>query len=347
MDFQFIPVAEASVKTLMMSINRVIINPIILFLFACALTYFLYGVAQYFLSPNSEEIRKKSKSHMLWGVIGLFIMVAVFGIMNIILDTLGVKNIKINKNSGDYTVDGTTPPTTNVPNSPNTGQDIFTSSGSLTQTPGIAPSTPQLPASTYTTNPFTKVYIQKPTVCWQAVVTASDSTEYKALQIIRADARAKYIAASGIAPADRLDYPHVYDRKTMYDPSTKLYYVWWDVRGPLGAGTVNDCNLAEVTAPEVLPTPADRSTKPNPLVNSYVSDSTYWRVVDSGVDKDLSKARGKAIRNALIEIARLKGLTSTSTLYDAGALSLEEQYYTQSPPVTGNFDYWIAIQYKK
>ena len=64
MVFQLIPVAEASTESvlaLVKSIDKVIINPIIVFLFACAIAYFLYGVAQYFLSPDSEEVRKKSK----------------------------------------------------------------------------------------------------------------------------------------------------------------------------------------------------------------------------------------------------------------------------------------------
>jgi len=104
MDFHVIPVAEASINTLMQGINKVIINPLIYFLFACAMAYFLYGVAQYFLSPDNEEIRKKSKSHMVSGLIGLFIMISVFGIMNLILGTLGEQsNIKIQQN-GDYSV---------------------------------------------------------------------------------------------------------------------------------------------------------------------------------------------------------------------------------------------------
>jgi hypothetical protein len=103
MIFQIIPVAEASIVTLMQSVNRVIINPLIILLFALATVYFIYGVAQYLLSPDNEEIRKTSKSHMLWGIIGMFIMVSVFGIMNLILNTLGTSNIKID-NGGNYTV---------------------------------------------------------------------------------------------------------------------------------------------------------------------------------------------------------------------------------------------------
>ncbi len=103
MNFGIIPVAEASVTTLMMSINRVIINPLIVFLFALAVIYFIYGLVQYLLSPDNEEIRKNSKSHMIWGIVGLFIMIAVYGIMNILLTTLGESRIKID--NGSYTVD--------------------------------------------------------------------------------------------------------------------------------------------------------------------------------------------------------------------------------------------------
>jgi predicted PurR-regulated permease PerM len=103
MIFQIVPVAEASVVTLMASVDKVIINPLIILLFALAMVYFLYGLARYLLSPDNEEIRKSSKSHMLWGIIGMFIMVSVFGIMSLLLSTVGESNINIESN-GNYTV---------------------------------------------------------------------------------------------------------------------------------------------------------------------------------------------------------------------------------------------------
>jgi len=92
MDFQIIPKAEASIETLVDSVNKVIIDPIIVFLFALAVVYFLYGLVEYLLNPDSEEVHKKSKSHMMWGIIGMFIMFSVFGIIKIITNTLGVSN---------------------------------------------------------------------------------------------------------------------------------------------------------------------------------------------------------------------------------------------------------------
>ena len=103
MIFQFAPTAEASVVTLMKSVDRVILNPLIVFLFALATVYFIYGLTRYLLSPDNEEVRKSSKSSMIWGVIGMFIMVSVFGIMNLILSSLGESRITIDS-SGNYTV---------------------------------------------------------------------------------------------------------------------------------------------------------------------------------------------------------------------------------------------------
>ena len=102
MIFQITPVAEATISTLMNSINKVIINPLIILLFALAIVYFMYGVAKYLLSPDNEEIRKTSKQQMLWGVFGMFIMLAVFGIMNIIISTTGAKGIQVQ--NGSYTI---------------------------------------------------------------------------------------------------------------------------------------------------------------------------------------------------------------------------------------------------
>ncbi|HLP86655.1 MAG TPA: hypothetical protein VK153_02155 [Candidatus Paceibacterota bacterium] len=99
MALEIIPTAEANIETLVRSVNRVIINPIIVLLFALAVVYFIYGILQYLFNPDNEEIRNSSKKHMLWGIIGMFVMVSVFGIMNIILNTIGEHRIQIDNNN--------------------------------------------------------------------------------------------------------------------------------------------------------------------------------------------------------------------------------------------------------
>jgi lysylphosphatidylglycerol synthetase-like protein (DUF2156 family) len=78
-----------SVLTLLHKINVVIINPIIILLFAVAVLVFLYGVFEYVKDSGSEEARTTGQLHILSGVFGIFIMISVFGIMQLILNTVG------------------------------------------------------------------------------------------------------------------------------------------------------------------------------------------------------------------------------------------------------------------
>jgi TRAP-type C4-dicarboxylate transport system permease small subunit len=66
-----------------------IINPIIILLFAVAIVVFLYGVFEYAKNADNQESRATGSRHILFGLIGLFIMVSVFGIINIIVNTIG------------------------------------------------------------------------------------------------------------------------------------------------------------------------------------------------------------------------------------------------------------------
>ena len=67
-----------------------IINPFIVLLFTAALFLFFLGMVQFILGASDETKRQTGKRHMVWGVIGLFIMVGVFGIMAVLLRTFGI-----------------------------------------------------------------------------------------------------------------------------------------------------------------------------------------------------------------------------------------------------------------
>ena len=71
-------------------IKTEILNPIIWLLFACAVGYFLYGVFVFIQNQDNEEAQKTGKNHMLWGILGIFFMIAVYGILGLIAKTLGV-----------------------------------------------------------------------------------------------------------------------------------------------------------------------------------------------------------------------------------------------------------------
>lgn len=85
--------AYADVGDLVKRVNKVILNPFIAFLFFVALAYFIYGVFEFIANGDNEDARTTGKSHMLWGVIGMFIMMSVFGIMQVIINTFGITGI--------------------------------------------------------------------------------------------------------------------------------------------------------------------------------------------------------------------------------------------------------------
>ncbi len=70
-------------------VNQVIINPIISLLFGIAVLVFVYGVFEYVKGSGSDDARSTGSRHMIAGVVGLFIMISVFGIMNVIMNTIG------------------------------------------------------------------------------------------------------------------------------------------------------------------------------------------------------------------------------------------------------------------
>jgi uncharacterized membrane protein YidH (DUF202 family) len=70
-------------------ISTNILNPLIALMFGLAVLYFIYGVLQYIWNPDNEDARETGRRSMIWGIIGMFIMVSVFGIMRLIISSIG------------------------------------------------------------------------------------------------------------------------------------------------------------------------------------------------------------------------------------------------------------------
>jgi hypothetical protein len=69
-----------------------IINPTIALIFAAGLLVFLWGVVQFIWHSDDETARTTGKMHMIWGIVGMFIMVAWFGISNLIIGTFNLNS---------------------------------------------------------------------------------------------------------------------------------------------------------------------------------------------------------------------------------------------------------------
>lgn len=71
--------------------QTVIVRPIIVLLGALAFVTFLYGVYEMLAAQTNEEARKKGAQHVLWGVIGLFIIISAIGILNLVCATINCR----------------------------------------------------------------------------------------------------------------------------------------------------------------------------------------------------------------------------------------------------------------
>lgn len=65
-------------------------------LFALGVTAFVWGVIQFYLNPDNEEKRKKGKSFIVGGLIALFVMVSMWGIVSIFTTTFQLDNVMPN-----------------------------------------------------------------------------------------------------------------------------------------------------------------------------------------------------------------------------------------------------------
>ena len=83
------------IDTFISKVNKVIVNPLILLLFGLALMYFLWGLFNFISNQDNEDERTSGKMHMMYGIIGMTIMMSVFAIMQIILNTFNVTDVNI------------------------------------------------------------------------------------------------------------------------------------------------------------------------------------------------------------------------------------------------------------
>jgi uncharacterized membrane protein YfcA len=67
-----------------------ILNPLIALLLAIALVYFIVGVVQFIANAENDSAREKGKQHIVNSIIGLVIMVGVWGILQLIIASLGI-----------------------------------------------------------------------------------------------------------------------------------------------------------------------------------------------------------------------------------------------------------------
>ena len=92
--FPFLSFAQVnSVQTLGAFIIGLINTVAVPVVFALAFIVFIWGVFMYFiLGGHDEEKQAKGKGLMLWGLIGFFVMVSVWGLVHILTGSVSLTN---------------------------------------------------------------------------------------------------------------------------------------------------------------------------------------------------------------------------------------------------------------
>ena len=67
-----------------------ILDLVIPIVITLAVIYFFWGLAQYIINTGSEEKRTEARNIMIYGIIILFVMLSVWGLVGVLGNTFGV-----------------------------------------------------------------------------------------------------------------------------------------------------------------------------------------------------------------------------------------------------------------
>lgn len=82
--------AKAAAQSLLAKINDAIIFPLMTLMIAVALLVFLWGAFEYIANSGNDSAQSKGRQHMLYGIIGLLIMVSALSILSIAAGTFDI-----------------------------------------------------------------------------------------------------------------------------------------------------------------------------------------------------------------------------------------------------------------
>jgi hypothetical protein len=79
-----------SIGVFLNRISAAILDPLIFLLFAVATIVFAWGMVKFIVGAGDPTNREEGKKAILWGVVGMFIMMGVYGIIRVVLNTFSV-----------------------------------------------------------------------------------------------------------------------------------------------------------------------------------------------------------------------------------------------------------------
>ena len=105
----------AYAQSLLAKANAVIIFPLISLMMGVAFLIFLYGAFEYVRNADSQQGRIDGRNHLIWGIVGMLIMISAFAILNIAAGTFGLQSTVQTYGPGGTAGTNTIPPASNLP----------------------------------------------------------------------------------------------------------------------------------------------------------------------------------------------------------------------------------------
>ena len=92
------------VSDIITKLNDLIIRPLVLLVFAGGFFFFMWGLVVFLWNSREGEVANEGKQHMIWGIVGMFIMISVAGILTLITGTFGItqQSATDTSNAGSY-----------------------------------------------------------------------------------------------------------------------------------------------------------------------------------------------------------------------------------------------------
>jgi hypothetical protein len=81
--------AITSVTDLLGKIATLLLNPLIVLGFVVATIFLFYGIVELIWKSDGSDL-EKSKENVKWGIVGIFVMFSVYGILRLVLNTFGI-----------------------------------------------------------------------------------------------------------------------------------------------------------------------------------------------------------------------------------------------------------------
>ena len=71
-------------------VNKVILNPLIFLVLFASSIYLIYGIVKFLSLEAGDKNRKEAQNAIMWALVGMTIMLSVYGIINFVIGSFGI-----------------------------------------------------------------------------------------------------------------------------------------------------------------------------------------------------------------------------------------------------------------